>query len=378
MQRVSAFMKILIIGLVGMLSASDALSNTGSVTDLSKWDVSSYQVNLSDYRGGSGDVQADAKSGWIYLGANHLEGGDVKYEVQVGRLNSADIVEVWVDGYSTTNELNIGPSIFIGAGKNRSEQMTRLSGDAWRPFVFRFADDGMYGDVTDPSNRNEYWRTRYPSSKYELRRIDKTPREIVENDLLPIQISMTGSEDFIIKRIEVVLWRTKAPVVADYREPEYVYPTWKVASKPKPKPTPKILSPAEECAPTGLPPIPQAPPMAYAPPMTYAPPTYITPQYLAPTYLAPTSAPPPTRDAPRELGRGYTIQIAAFRTQAAAMAVREKLRRNSYDAYIVESVEAGQRLFRVRVGRYADKSFALRDADRLRQGGFDTWITELT
>jgi cell division septation protein DedD len=84
-----------------------------------------------------------------------------------------------------------------------------MNGDAWRPFVFRFGDDAVYGDITDPSNRNENWRIRYPSSKYEVRRIDKSPEDLLDHQTLPIRISMTGAEDYIIKRIEVVVYRAK-------------------------------------------------------------------------------------------------------------------------------------------------------------------------
>jgi hypothetical protein len=423
--------------------ASNVASDTGSVSGLSEWDVSSYKVSLLDHRGGSGDIQSD-QNGWIHLGANHLEGGDIKYEVHVGNLDRSDILEVWIDGYSTSNDLNIGPTVFIGTGKNRYEQITRMTGDAWRPFVFRFADDAMYGDVTDPSNRNENWRTRYPSSKYEVRRIDKSPRDLIDNrGLLPVRISMTGAEDFIVKRVEVVVYRagqglygeglfivSLSPYTArrgdmvtvhlnrelpsenvdfyivdtsgrehkiiprilnadrnkvgfytdqylfsksgqyqvklvdrsdrerehvDIEHFEYIRP--KV--RPTPQPTPKIGPPEVECPPGILPPIPQFPPGAIAPVMPGPPPVVVP---SSPIY-------------PRG---GYTIQIGAFRVQSAAVSIRDRLRREGYDAYIVEAAKGNQRLFRVRVGRYPDKSFALRDADRLRSRGFDTWITDLS
>ena len=195
----------LIVLCCASLTASGATSS--NVAGLSQWDVTSFQVNLLNHYGANGDVQSD-QNGWIHLGANHLEGGDMTYNVQVGRLSPTDIVEVWVDGFSSSNDLNVGPTLFIGAGKNRFEQITRMSGDAWRPFVFRFADDRLYGDVTDPSNRNENWRIRYPSSKYEVRRIDKAPSELLEGATLPVRISITGVDDFILKRLEVVVYRS--------------------------------------------------------------------------------------------------------------------------------------------------------------------------
>lgn len=207
---------VCIIGLIfWVLPGYEVTANIGgSVTDESEWNVTSFQVKLLDHRGGSGDIQID-QNGWIHLGANHMDGGDIQYEVQVGSLADEDIVEVWVDGYSTSNALDVGPTIFIGTGKNRYEQMTRLTGDAWRPFVFRFADEDVYGDVTDPSNRNENWRTRYPSSKYEVRRIDKSPEDLLDGNVLPVRISITGVEDFILKRLEVVVYQADATLGSD-------------------------------------------------------------------------------------------------------------------------------------------------------------------
>ena len=206
MQRRSSLGCILSLVVLCCASLTASAAGSSNVAGLSQWDVTSFQVNLLNHYGANGDVQSD-QNGWVHLGANHLEGGDMTYNVQVGRLAPSDIVEVWVDGFSSSNDLNVGPTLFIGAGKNRFEQITRMSGDAWRPFVFRFADERLYGDVTDPSNRNENWRIRYPSSKYEVRRIDKAPNELLEGATLPVRISITGVDDFILKRLEVVVYR---------------------------------------------------------------------------------------------------------------------------------------------------------------------------
>ncbi len=207
MRRGSSLVYYVVIVTLCVVPVSYAVAATGSVSDLSEWGVASHKVDLLKYRGGSGDIQVDQNTGWIHLGANHLEGGDIQYQIQTGSLHREDILEVWIDGYSTSNDLNIGPTVFIGTGKNRFEQITRMTGDAWRPFVFRFADDLVYGDVSDPSNRNSNWRIRYPSSKYEVRRIDKSPRDLLDSQILPVRMSMTGAEDFIIKRMEVVVYR---------------------------------------------------------------------------------------------------------------------------------------------------------------------------
>lgn len=209
MRRGFPLVYYVVILILCVVPVSYVAASTGSVSGLSEWDVTSYKVDLLKYSGGSGDIQVDQNTRWIHLGANHLEGGDIQYRIPTGSLHREDILEVWIDGYSTSNDLNIGPTVFIGTGKNRYEQITRMTGDAWRPFVFRFADDAVYGDVTDPSNRNSNWRIRYPSSKYEVRRIDKSPRDLLDGQNLPLRISMTGAEDFIIKRIEVVVYKAQ-------------------------------------------------------------------------------------------------------------------------------------------------------------------------
>ncbi len=214
MQRCSSFMCVLSVVMLCLFSAMSAVANNTNISGLSEWDVTSFKVDLLSHQGANGDIQVDQNE-WVHLGANHLEGGDMTYLVQTGPLTRSDILEVWVDGFYTSNSLDIGPTLFIGTGKNRFEQINRVSGDAWRPFVFRFADDAQYGDVTNPSNRNENWRIRYPSSKYEVRRIDKAPNELLDHHTLPVRISITGAEDFIIKRLEVVIYRSghgRAPI----------------------------------------------------------------------------------------------------------------------------------------------------------------------
>lgn len=470
MRQRSSLRVIVLAILLGALPTGTALADVGgSVADSSNWNITSYQVNLIDHRGGSGDIQTDQNE-WIYLGANHLEGGDIKYTVDVGGLAREDIVEVWIDGYSTSTDLNVGPTVFIGTGKNRYEQITRMTGDAWRPFVFRFADDALYGDVTDPSNRNANWRTRYPSSKYEIRRIDKAPADLLdETASLPIRVSVTGVDDFILKRMEVVVYRsTTAPggvkglyivklspyavrsgervtvtlsqrvapedyqffvIDPDGREykvatqslggsssdvsfyaDDYYFPrsgeyqlklvdagghedierleytgyrARKIVEEPKPVATPPILSPEIECGPgmvgTGcLPPVP-----AVTAPMQNVPAPYIVPgtapygqnpyQYGGPPVVM-TPQPQPQY---QQYG-GYTIQVGAFASRASAAALQNSLQRQGFDAYISQASQGGKALYRVRVGRFPNKSAASQEAQRLRRNGVpDTWITSM-
>lgn len=460
MQRRSSFMCFLYVIVMCCLMALNVSANTRGVVGTSEWDVTSFKVDLLNYQGANGDIQADQK-GWIHLGANHLEGGDMTYLVRTGSLSRADILEVWIDGFSTSNALDIGPTVFVGTGKNRFEQITRMSGDAWRPFVFRFADDAVYGDVTDPSNRNENWRIRYPSSKYEVRRIDKAPNDLLDRQTLPIRVSITGAEDFIIKRIEVVVFRAQGGrgynnrlsivnldqyrvyrgdrltmqlsrnfskkdvdfyiIDADGREHkiqtytmgtdgknvgvfaegypfsktgryqiklvdrsdwnqthgdsegfEYVHPR-AIAMKPKAAPIPK--SPVSAYTPSYQPlPLPPIPPQA--------PPQYIVPVVPPGSTAGPPMGVPVPPVAPQGVGvvpvvqaGQYTIQIGAFRAQTSAVTMMNKLLKYGYDAYLSESVQGDIRVFRVRVGRYSSKALAHQMAARLKQSGFDTWIT---
>ncbi len=435
MQRSAFFSCAFNIIICCLLSVTSAFAESAS----SEWDVTSLKVDLLNHQGANGDIQVD-QNGWVHLGANHLEGGDLTYLVKTGRLTSSDILEVWVDGFSSSNSLDIGPTLFIGPNKNRFEQLTRISGDAWRPFVFRFADDSHYGDVTDPSNRNESWRIRYPSSKYEVRRIDKAPNELLNYQTLPIRISITGAEDFVIKRLEVVVYRAghgyRVPsrrhhivnvdpsrvhrggritvqlspeayredldyyiIDADGREHrvypqlessrervclsaqgdafsgcgryrvkvvdrkqrysdsksfDYVCPRVVKKIKATPTPAPVLDSCASPCLPKRA------------------------PGPVVPQILPAVPPPPPVIKAASLYHRDFTIQVGAFMTQGSAISLVDKLRSLGYDAYISEVTQNNCLLFRVRVGRYAGKSYARQDARSLRQRGFDTWITTMS
>jgi cell division septation protein DedD len=388
--------------------ALNAASNPGNVSDLSEWDVTSYTVNLLNHRGGSGDIQTD-QHGWIHLGANHLEGGDITYQVPTGNFYRSDILEVWIDGYSTSNDLDIGPTVFIGTGKNRFEQITRLPGDAWRPVVFRFADDTIYGDITDPSNRNENWRIRYPSSKYEVRRIDKSPRDLLDHQTLPVRVSITGAEDFIIKRMEVVVYRAQQGPYRDnlgvYAEGtpfsnseryqvklaarfdqdqeysdsehfEYIHPKSRLVVKPRPTSKPQVEAYRPPSPPSHRPPLPQAPPSSIIPVVQVGP-AVNPPIVTGPPMTSPPGSIPPVTPAPAYFS-GYTIQIGAYQVQASAISIMKTLFRYGYDVYISETIHKGKRLFRVRVGNYPSKALAHRHARGLQNRGFDTWITKFS
>lgn len=181
-----------------------------------EWRVKAFKIDLvRDQIGISGDVLRREDTGWIHIGSNHLEGGAIRYAVPVGKLDKSDILEVWIDGYSESSNPDVGPTILIG-GRNIG-QVTRRVGDAWKPKVFQFADDLIYGDLTEPSNRNESWRIRYPSNKYQSDRINRDPGSLVGPDgRLPIEIAMTGRDAFVIKRVEVDVYKNITGGEFDY------------------------------------------------------------------------------------------------------------------------------------------------------------------
>lgn len=97
--------------------------------------------------------------------------------------------------------------------------------------------------------------------------------------------------------------------------------------------------------------------------------------------LPPSEAPPALADldaapaaAPVE---GFTVQVTALRGRSDAEAIREQLTRKGYPAYVLEPApDAPAAVFRVRVGRYADRAEAEEIRRRLEQEEqFKPWIT---
>ena len=99
------------------------------------------------------------------------------------------------------------------------------------------------------------------------------------------------------------------------------------------------------------------------------------------------SDPPPSEAPPSLAGpsaasgaapvEGFTVQVTALRGRSDAEAIREQLTRKGYPAYVVEpAADAPAAVFRVRVGRYADRAEAEDILRRLEQEEqFKPWIT---
>jgi hypothetical protein len=112
-----------------------------------------------------------------------------------------------------------------------------------------------------------------------------------------------------------------------------------------------------------------APPQPVTPPVTAASTATVPP--------AATPAPPRTVTTPSSSGRtspGFSVQVAAFPTEAAAIKFRESLAARGYDVR-VWGTEAP---FRVRVGRFATRAEATTLAQELRAKMIakDAWVVE--
>lgn len=129
---------------------------------------------------------------------------------------------------------------------------------------------------------------------------------------------------------------------------------------------------------------PTAPPVAVQNPPASATPTTVSPPPPAATAATspattalPPAAPPAPRTAPPGTTRptpGYSVQVAAFPTQAAADTFRETLAAKGYDVRVWGSAAP----FRVRVGRFATRAEATALAQELRAKMIakDAWVVE--
>jgi cell division septation protein DedD len=71
------------------------------------------------------------------------------------------------------------------------------------------------------------------------------------------------------------------------------------------------------------------------------------------------------------------VQVAALRQRGEADAVARRLTRKGYDAYVIEPSGRANRVYRVRVGRFASRGEADQLKDRLaREEQFKPWVTQ--
>jgi cell division septation protein DedD len=102
-----------------------------------------------------------------------------------------------------------------------------------------------------------------------------------------------------------------------------------------------------------------------------------TPGAAAPP-AAPRSTPAPaaaSTASPEPAGAGFAIQVAALREQQEADVIVKRLAGKGYPAYVVAPAKGAPPVFRVRVGKYKDRSEADTVAARLqKEEQFKPWI----
>lgn len=80
--------------------------------------------------------------------------------------------------------------------------------------------------------------------------------------------------------------------------------------------------------------------------------------------------------APPQGGSGFTVQVAAVGERGEADAIARRLSTKGYSAYVMPPASGSPRVFRVRVGKFADRREAEQVAERLRrEEQFRPWIT---
>jgi DedD protein len=91
----------------------------------------------------------------------------------------------------------------------------------------------------------------------------------------------------------------------------------------------------------------------------------------------PKAAPPPPQSSASGARPGvWVVQLVAIRDRAAASSIVDRLRGKGYPAFLVPPTAGSPApVFRVQVGRYADRGEAERIADRLKkEERFQPWI----
>jgi DedD protein len=83
-----------------------------------------------------------------------------------------------------------------------------------------------------------------------------------------------------------------------------------------------------------------------------------------------------SREAPAALREGWTLQLAAYSTEARAMAQRQDLARVWPGAHVQKGDVGGRPVWRVRVGRYPTRREAEEAAQRMVAAGHRVIVVE--
>lgn len=139
-----------------------------------------------------------------------------------------------------------------------------------------------------------------------------------------------------------------------------------------PAPAPAPAKPAAGSAkPVAAPPTP-APAATPARTAAAAPP----PAAPAPTPAKAAPSTPPSKVPGEPAGSGFAIQVAALRERGEAEVILRRLIAKGYSAYLMPPSGGPQTMFRVRVGKFAQRADAEKVASRLeRDEQFKPWIT---
>ncbi len=124
---------------------------------------------------------------------------------------------------------------------------------------------------------------------------------------------------------------------------------------PKPAPPPPAARPEAAARPEKAAPAPQ--PQPTQPPAPVAPP------------------PAPAAAASAPAGKGFTVQVAAVKSEEEARRMLDRLRQRGYGGYVepVTTPDKGT-FFRVRMGDFPSKEFARSTLDRLQKDGFEPQV----
>ena len=88
--------------------------------------------------------------------------------------------------------------------------------------------------------------------------------------------------------------------------------------------------------------------------------------------------PPPVTAAPRAgvTGDGFVVQVAALRDRTEADAIVKRLAGKGYQAFVVNPVPGKPPVYKVQVGRFAERGDAEKTAARLKsQEQYSPWVT---
>ena len=98
------------------------------------------------------------------------------------------------------------------------------------------------------------------------------------------------------------------------------------------------------------------------------------PEVKAPPTAAAPSIPVPPAAPSEPAGKGFEIQLSAFRDRKGADVLANRLNSMGFTAYVVPPGPGAPALFRVRVGKFKERREAEAVAARLKKEKFTPWI----